>query len=440
MFRKLTDKLSAAANAVIGNSEEEAVQTLQQMGFSADSARNALQATNGDVDRAADLLLASVSPGGSQQQNAPSTTPRHNDNEAALNAALQESLQTEEARQLDMAREASHSTANNETKKPPPVQSAASIRAGQTAVARAARGDNPFPANTAKNGVQPLASHPNVKMPAKLQHKSKEEQVLRCADRMRPYPRAVDTLYIVLTSIQKDPTNDKFRNIDKQNAPSLSSAGAEDMCLAMNFTARSPTKLVLSRDRVDPALLYLGISALEGTRQTHEYKLAKRTLQFEKQIKTMLSQVDASESEAIQRANHMSKTPTEPSEGRGALVQVKIVDQTVRRRFDGDDTLEDVLYFLGGHLSVIPEKILSREWSLIDMNRYPLAPIDCEVDRHRTLQYIGCWPSGRLEVVPSAESWHVDKRRLDDSAPNSGNRSSIKMGSSRGLGAASSNS
>ena len=217
-----------------------------------------------------------------------------------------------------------------------------------------------------------------------------------------------------------------------------------DMCLAMNFVPKNNNqKLVLSRDRVDPALLYLGISALEKTRESFEYQQAKRKMQFEKQVQTMLRQVDASESEAIQRANYMSKTPTEPCDGRGALMQVKIVDQTLRRRFDGDDTLEDVLYFLGGHLSIIPEKILSREWSLIDMNRYPLAPIDCEVDRHRTLQYIGCWPSGRLEVVPSTKSWHVDKRRIDESAPNSNSNgslgSSIKMGSSRGLGAASLN-
>ena len=46
MFRKFADKLSAAANAVVGNSsEEQAVQTLTSMGFSADRARNALQAT-----------------------------------------------------------------------------------------------------------------------------------------------------------------------------------------------------------------------------------------------------------------------------------------------------------------------------------------------------------------------------------------------------------
>ena len=119
----------------------------------------------------------------------------------------------------------------------------------------------------------------------------------------------------------------------------------------------------------------------------------------------------------------MAKCPTEPAEGRGALVQVVMAEETVRRRFDGDDTLQDILHWLGGHGSVIPEKILSREWSLVDMNRYPIAPIDCQANQHHTLQYIGCWPSGRLEVLPSEEEW---KERGEVA----------RAGSSRGLGSA----
>ena len=287
---------------------------------------------------------------------------------------------------------------------------------------------NPSPNSNNSNSSakhKPLTSHPKVQVPTKLQDKTKEEQLLRCADRMKSYPRAVDTLYIVLTSIQKDPDNDKYRKIDKNNAPSLSSPGAEDMCLAMNFVKRNPTTLVLLRDRVDPALLYLGISALDATRQTPEYVDAKRELQFQKAVRAMFSQSDSSEAEAIARATFMAKAPAEPSDGRGALVQVKIADETVRRRFDGDDTLDCILNWLGGHASGIPSKVLSREWSLVDINHYPRAPIDCEENQNKTIQYIGCWPSGRLEIVPSTQAWHQDKK-LD-----------VKPGSSRGLGAAS---
>ncbi|CAB9504941.1 expressed unknown protein [Seminavis robusta] len=414
MFRKLRDGISAAANALAGSTgEQQGVQSLQSMGFGATDARSALQACNGDVERAASMLLASNNQQQQQQHhhrgrpattNNTNNTANSNDDEAALAAALQESLQTEEARQLEAARVASADQ--------PPPPSAATVRAGEAAQLRAAQGRKTSKSPPRTTGIG--AHHPAVKMPTKLEHRPKEEQLLRCADRMKTFPRAVDTLYIALTSIQKDPANDKFRKIDKTTAGfqrTLKPApGAEDMLKAMNFVERGPSTLVLTRDRVDPALLYLGIGALETTRETPEYKKGKQKLQFEKQMLALLTQSDASETEAIARANHMSKCPTEPSDGKGALMQIKLnEDTTIRRRFDGDDTLEDILNWLGGHASALPNKILSREWSLMDMNRYPLAPMDCEEDRNKTLQFLGCWPSGRLEIAPSDEGWHQRK-------------------------------
>lgn len=424
MFRKLTDRISAAAssaaNALSGTDEtERGVQALQSMGFSANDARNALQASGGNVDRAAEFLLANATNSAPRPPSSNTNARQQQKVEAEFNRALQASVETEEARQLEEARKASASQ-----KKAPP--SAASSRAGQATAARAAAGQAPFAAN---NKAKVSAAHPDVKVPVRLSNKPKEEQLLRCADRMKAHPRAVDTLYIALTSIQKDPDNDKFRKIDKTTAGyqrSLAKApGAEGMFKAMNFTTQGSNTLVLTRDQVDAALLYLGISALETTQQSPEYKEGKRKLQFEKQIQTIFANSDGSEQEAVKRANHMSKCPSEPSGGRGALITVKIADrEPIRRKFDGDDTLEDILNWLGGVASALPEKLLSREWSLVDMNRYPLVPTDCEEDRSKTLQYVGFFPSGRLEVIPSTEAWHL-KESMD-----------LERGSARGLGAA----
>jgi hypothetical protein len=172
-------------------------------------------------------------------------------------------------------------------------------------------------------------------------------------------------------------------------------------------------------------LLYLGISALEQTKETEEYKQGKRNTAFAKAWRDMHALGDSNDMEAIKRAEFMGKCPTEPMEGRGALMQVIIADQTIRRRFDGDDQLRDVLHWLGGHGSSIFDKILSREWSLVDLNRYPVIPVDCSITHQdHTLQYIGCWPSGRLEIVPSTEDWM------------NGTHGGVKRGSSRGLGSA----
>ena len=94
------------------------------------------------------------------------------------------------------------------------------------------------------------------------------------------------------------------------------------------------------------------------------------------------------------------------------------------RRFDGDDILRDVINFIGGHGSVIPEKIASREWCLIDMNQYPLVPIDVDNYMNKTLQYIGCWPSGMLALKPSTSDWKEGKQEV-----------SMEVANSRGLGA-----
>merc|ERR1712137_952831 len=102
----------------------------------------------------------------------------------------------------------------------------------------------------------------------------------------------------------------------------------------------------------------------------------------------------------------------------------------IRRRFDGDDILLDVIHWIGAHGSVIPENIASRKWSLVDMNRYPVTPIDISKLEQKTLQYIGCWPCGRLEIRPSPPEWKNNS--MEDS------NDTLMVGSSRGLGAATS--
>lgn len=395
MFRRFTDRLNSAASSVMVDSRR--VQTLTSLGFDSDSATNALHATNGDVDRAAELLLAQAG----VAANSPVT--HQQDDEATLHRVMQESLELEERRRL---------AAN-------PTRTAATHKAGEAAALRA-------------KGKKPVSSfsahHPDVKIIPRMQDKSKEEQILRCADRLRSHPQAVDTLHRALTAIQSNPDSSKLRKVDKTTAGykrSLENVpGAEDLMLAMNFRQSGTHALVLDRAMVDPALLYLGISALEQIKLTPEYKLAKRKAIFEKAVQEVRLTADTSEMEAIERADFMSKCPSEPDSGRGALMQVKMANETVRRRFDGDDTLMDVLNWLGGHGSVIPGKIFSREWSLVDLNRYPSVPIDCEANKGQTLQYIGCWPSGKLEIVPSTDEW--EKGMSSDQRP----------GSSRGLGSA----
>lgn len=277
-----------------------------------------------------------------------------------------------------------------------------------------------------------------------MKDKSKEEQIVRCTKRLAPHPLAVDTLIRSLAAIRANPSDTKYRKIDKNNAGYKRALqdvpGAHDLLLAVNFRPLSSTsasdgknELIMHANDIDYVLLYLATSALEKIKEDSvEYRDAKRLRQFRDEVRRIQTGRDISgeeeNEEAIKRAALISKCPTEPLSGAGALLQLNLGDETkLQRRFDGDDILQDVVHWVaGGCGSVIIDKLLSRDWCLVDLNRYPIVPIDVKVNMNRTLQFLGCWPSGRLEVQPSSDEWKQEEILA-------GNK---KMGSSRGLGAA----
>jgi len=281
-------------------------------------------------------------------------------------------------------------------------------------------------------------------MPTQMKDKTKEEQILRCTKRLSPHPLAVDTLLRSLTAIRTNPSDPKYRKIDKNNAGFKRALedvpGAHDLLLAVNFRPPSSTEarsnkneLILPVEDVDYALLYLATSALEKIKDDSvEYRDAKRLRQFRDEVQRIQTGRDISGEdeveEAVKRAAFISKCPTEPLLGAGALLQLALGnDVKLQRRFDGDDVLRDVVHWIaGGCGSIIPDKLTSREWCLVDLNRYPIVPIDVKANIDRTLQFLGCWPSGKLEIRPSSDEWREGGITVGEE----------KMGSSRGLGAA----
>ena len=470
MFKKLRDRFTQGGK----------IDTLVSMGFNRDQADEALRVCDGNVERAAAYLLeqgssstdmnnstvptssynhASTSGWSGGNNNYSTNTPSGGavgaatDDDEELRMALEASLQTEEARHLNEALTISR-----------PSNGGPMSKAGQAAAERAAKANSRYGANgiqknktikktpaapstgtkppppptsdpttvkTSGNRVVLNHHHPNVTMPTQMKDKSKEEQILRCAERLAPYAAAVDTLIIALRAIRDDPANSKYRKVDKTTAGYQrvlkDTPGAEHLLLAMNFQKRGTNELVMERSQVDVALLYLGLSALQKAQDTTEYMESKQSIAFQKEMKSV--QQSSSEDEKIKRANLLSKCPSEPTDG--ALIQCQLDENTViRRRFDGDDILLDVIHWIGAHGSVIPENIASRKWSLVDMNRYPVTPIDISKLEQKTLQYIGCWPSGRLEIRPSPPEWKNNS--MEDS------NDTLMVGSSRGLGAATS--
>ena len=402
MFKKLRDLVASPA-------AEQNVQHLTSMGFTEADARAALQQSNGNLEQAANSLL---------MRGATSTS-------ATAHGIQRQQVEDDD---LQRALQASLAPASNpvlQQKQRPPqrnhFQSAAASKAGKAALNRFNTGSS---AGSSRS-KSPVPSHPNVKVPKKLSEKSKEEQILRTADRLKSSPQALDTLYKTLKTLQANPSDPKFKRIDQTTGgyqKSLGNApGSEDLLIAMNYRKSGPNLLVL--DFVDQATLYLGISALEQTRLTPEYKNAKELINFEKEVLRMFHSADASTQEAIARSDHMSKLPTEPTMG-GAWIFLSFegTSQKLQRKFDGDDTLQDVLHWIAGSGTEILDKLKSGEWELVDIHRAPPAPLNIELYAPKTLQYIGCWPSGKLRVRPTV------------AVPSQ--TSNERMGSARGLGAA----
>ena len=347
------------------------------------------------------------------------------------------SKETNAAGVIDLTGDSKPPAANTKTT----VKSAAAANAGKAAVSRF-NGNNNNKSSPTTNQLN--KTHPNVKLPAKLQSKSKEEQILITANRVKPHVMAVDTLLRVLQSVRSSPDSIKFRVIDRTNANYVKYVrdvpGAEDLLLAMNYRRVSgKNELRLDRHLVDDAILYLGISALEQMRESEEYIIGKKVCAFHGEMRRIgkgkAQQQDLTQVDLDIRLQYLSKCPKEPPEGRGARMNVYLGDEREKiegglasRRFDGDDTLQDVLDWLGGcYGPELLERLRSREWCLCDLNRYPIFPLDVERHRLKTLQYLGLFPSGKLGVRLSEDNWRNGDEIMDENI----------HGSARGLGAAS---
>jgi len=460
MFRKVNNLINRQGNGNGNrNGMDAKVSQLESMGFDKTQATNALEASNGNLQEATNFLLtnqeAATSLSAAANTNANSSTANNNASSTSSSNARMAALTLAGKAAANRAKTAASRFGTNGAILSKPKQTKKNNSSNSNSNSNPIGNDNyihNLNATPSKKIAAIKAYHPKVKVPTKMSDKSKEEQILRCSKRLAPHPLAVDTLLQAFMHVRDDPSNDKYRKIDTHSQGYIKvlkdKPGALDLLKAMNFSERNTSgkDLVLTRDRVDPALLYLGISALEQIRKTEEYMYQKRLIQFRRDVTQIMdgSNLNANvdqDQELIKRAHNLSLVPSEPSNGAGALLQVNFgpsqseVDydgtanintmattgtsekvQKISRRFDGDDTLQDVIRWIGAHGSIIPIKMESREWCLVDLNKYPIEAIDVNRDMGRTLQFIGCWPSGKLEIRPSTSQWRQELEAKSESA------------------------
>lgn len=399
MFRRLANRVSdAVSSATSSNSSSDArVSELAAMGFRESEARHALRVANGDMTRATEWLLTNGSPVGTAGNpvSIPDTTTTTSTEDAELQRAIQASLAIE-------------------TKPKRKPQSAASKHAGQAAASWL----------TKKPPKKSLANtHPKVQVPKRLSQHDQEDVILRCSNRVAPHSISVDTLLRSLKTIQGNPSNRKYHTVDTGTPMfqrSLKAPGVLDFLKAVNFHPdyNNPKRLTLSH--YDAAAFYLGVSALEQIQTTNkDYAKDKALRVFQTELTSALS--DRTEEEQAGRNKFLSLLPKEPTRG-GSQITIEYgvllshhnpetqALMKITRNFDHDDTLEDVLHWLGGQSTSLLQKLESGDYKLVDRNKqgpesnYHFHMLDLQELNHRSLQYAGCWPSGRLAIVPRLES------------------------------------
>jgi PUB domain/UBX domain len=405
MFRKLQDRVASAASSLgittTNTDRSSQVQRLRALSnCTVAEAEEALNAVNGNVDRAAELLL-SQSFGGARVAEA---------DDMELQQALQASLQSISPSPNHHRTAAMHQAAEAAIRR----QESSTVRKTQKSSTTPNR--SPPPVKTMASPIRTKSDvlrqhHPDVKLIPKLQDKAVEEQVLRTVDRMKTHAAAVDTLHRALSVIYQNPSDWKYRRIDTAH-PGYQRAvagapGTQDFLRAMKFFPEGSV-LILSEQMYDPALIYLGLTALEQAKQSPEYMAAKTQLLFQKEVASLL-EAKVTLEEMSQRNQYRSRCPKEPREG--TLLQVHLIDgHTIRRRFDSDDTVADLLFWIGSQVgSVIYQRVVEeRTWTLMDVNHR--VPLDVGTS-HSTLQYVGCWPSGRLQLqpIPTSSPWKPSK-------------------------------
>eukprot|EP00535_Pseudo-nitzschia_heimii_P012092 CAMPEP_0197196340 /NCGR_PEP_ID=MMETSP1423-20130617/32305_1 /TAXON_ID=476441 /ORGANISM="Pseudo-nitzschia heimii, Strain UNC1101" /LENGTH=459 /DNA_ID=CAMNT_0042650135 /DNA_START=107 /DNA_END=1486 /DNA_ORIENTATION=- len=455
MFRRLADRVSDAVSSATSSlssginatSEDSRVSQLAAMGFREAEAMHALRVAGGDLNRATEWLLTHGSPVGSAGNpvaippdtaaaTAVATEATSALEDSELQRAIQASLMTEQQtkdgkkqqrqqsaaskNELQRAIQASLMTEQQtkDRKKQQRQQSAASKNAGLAAASRL---------TTKSHGPKTdLAStHPKVQMPKRISQHDQEDIIMRCANRVAPYSLSVDTLLRSLKTIQANPSNRKYHTVDTSSAMfqrSLSAPGVLDFLKAVNFHPNYDNRKILTLSHFDGAAFYLGISSLEQIQQkSTDYRKDKALRGFQKDMASFLSEENATEEELSARTKLLSKLPSEPSRGGSQItVEYGVVLNTaanaeaattpltkISRGFDHDDTLVDVLHWLGGQATGILAKLEIGDWSLVDRNRqgpeedHHFYKLDLRELRDQTLQRVGCWPSGRLAIVPA---------------------------------------
>ena len=261
----------------------ESLGSLQSMGFTHEQAAVALQASNGDLNRAVALLLE-------QAEAQPARPPRPGPSPTRAVAMAEEEATL--LRVMNESRlEATAAAASRPSQPAPQSHAAAAAEARKHAAqSRGAPGvrpalapePEPTPKPTPARRAPPLAPARSLPVAGGAGGGTAEERVQRCAAALAGRSQAVDILIVSLQRAIDHPNDEKYRRVNPSNPVFAKTVGATpggvEFLYAVGF---EPVHGHLVLQRRDPALLWLGKAALEAAKRSGSYQTSKEAVQIE---------------------------------------------------------------------------------------------------------------------------------------------------------------
>ena len=357
---------------------------LVAMGFTQENAQVALEAAGGDVQRAAAMLLeqqeVTAAPARAPQPPADTRGP-------AVRAA--EGRELARARSVAPPRQRRRARQRRRRSRATAPRSAAATTAG---AARRQRLAAAAPAPPGRRRARRLRRAARAASSGAAG--TPEERVQRAAARLAGHAAAVDILVTSLTRVLQNPADEKYRTVNIQNKHFQSTVaaapGGMEFMYAVGFEPMHGHLVLQSRD---PALVWIGKSALEQLRGTSSYGASKEALQLQQAL--ALSKVEYETHDEVARAAFLLRVPEEPPEGAAGSTKicVHVGQEQVWRRFESCNTLEDLLNFVRS----LP-KAPKRDLVLDNITTRPPRRLDTAAQLGLTLQRLDMWPSGHVAV------------------------------------------
>jgi len=214
----------------------------------------------------------------------------------------------------------------------------------------------------------------------------------------------MDTVIKIIRTILSHPNEPKYRKMkwaNKRFTETVKGApGATDFLKKIGFIDDQREQALVLK-KIDEGLLLVAMQMLQKQRNSTGYQAEVEKLEFDAVIQALLGRTPNA-TEAAKRQQYAVKVPTLPEEkvGSQTILRITLGSQTLSRRFRTDNTLNAAIDYMGSRSSLLPEKILSGEWILMNTTTFPEQPIDLSLDRTRTFTTLEMWPSAELTVRP----------------------------------------